>query len=58
MAHILCALPLTSIIALMLPNIGLWASSSYLWWIDITAVVFAVIFIRFYIQAKRRRRQR
>lgn len=53
-ALILCALPLTSIIALMLPNIGLWASSSYLWWIDITAVIFAAIFIRFYIQAKRR----
>ena len=53
-AILLFLLPLTSIIALLIPNIGLWASHGNLWWIDIIAIVFALAFLRFYQQAKTR----
>ena len=53
-AILLFLLPLTSIIALLIPNIGLWASYGHLWWIDIIAILFALAFLRFYQQAKTR----
>ena len=55
-AILLCLLPLTSFIALLLPNMGLWSSHSSLWWIDIMAVVMAILFLRFYIQVKLRQK--
>lgn len=53
-AIVLVLLPLTSLFALLIPDIGLWASSGYLWWIDIFAVVFALAFFRFFQQAQMR----
>lgn len=53
-AVVLCCLPLTSLAAIILPNSSLWASHGALWWIDITAVIFAGVFFRFYQQAKHR----
>lgn len=53
-AILLFLLPFTSIFALLLPNIGLWASHSSGWWIDIIAILFGLAFLRFYQQAKTR----
>ncbi|RZG43798.1 PepSY-associated TM helix domain-containing protein [Acinetobacter wuhouensis] len=53
-AILLFLLPLTSIMALLIPNIGLWASHGSLWWIDLIAILFALAFLRFYQQAKTR----
>ena len=53
-AMVLLMLPLTSVIALLLPEIGLWSSFSYLWWIDVFAILFAIVFLRFYRQAQLR----
>lgn len=47
-------LPLTSMLALLLPEIGLWSSFSYLWWIDVFSILFAGLFLRFYRQAQAR----
>lgn len=55
-AIVLFLLPITSIFALCIPNIGLWASSSSLWWIDIFAIIFALAFLRFFQQAQMRMR--
>ena len=51
---VLLLMPLTSAIALLLPEIGLWSSSSSLWWIDVFAILFAGLFFRFYRQAQAR----
>jgi uncharacterized iron-regulated membrane protein len=53
-AVILLLIPLTSVVALIMPDLGLWATSSFLWWIDIVAIIFALAFIRFYQQANTR----
>ena len=50
----LLLLPLTSMLALLLPEIGLWSSFSYLWWIDVFSILFAGLFLRFYRQAQAR----
>ncbi len=44
---VLLLIPLTSAIALLLPEIGLWSSSSSLWWVDVFAILFAGLFFRF-----------
>ena len=49
---VLLLMPLTSAIALLLPEIGLWSSFSSLWWIDVFAILFAGLFFRFYRQAQ------
>lgn len=36
---VLLLIPLTSAIALLLPEIGLWPSSSSLWWVDVFALL-------------------
>ncbi|RYY79226.1 MAG: PepSY domain-containing protein [Moraxellaceae bacterium] len=51
-ALVLLAIPLTSLLAYLLPHIGLWYSAGQLIWIDGLAVVFGLIFLRFYQQAK------
>ena len=51
---VLLLMPLTSAIALLLPEIGLWSSSSSLWWVDVFAIIFAGLFFRFYRQAQAR----
>ncbi len=51
---ILLLIPITSIFALIFPNMGLWYSTGYLLIIDIMACIFALIFLRFYQQAKNR----
>ncbi|WP_062034037.1 PepSY-associated TM helix domain-containing protein [Acinetobacter sp. BMW17] len=51
---VLLLMPLTSAIALLLPEIGLWSSFSSLWWIDVFAILFAGLFSRFYRQAQAR----
>ena len=51
---VLLLMPLTSAIALLLPEIGLWSSFSSLWWIDVFAILFAGLFFRFYCQAQAR----
>ena len=53
-AMTLLLLPLTSMIALLLPEIGLWSSFSYLWWIDVFSILFSGLFLRFYRQAQAR----
>ena len=53
---VLCCLPLTSVIALIFPQLGIWASFSSLWWIDIFAIIFAGLFIWFYLKAKYRQK--
>ncbi|ENX34070.1 hypothetical protein F889_02734 [Acinetobacter colistiniresistens] len=53
-ATILFLIPLTSVLAYLFPIQGLWFSTDMLIWIDITALVFALLFIRFYQQAKDR----
>lgn len=50
----LLLLPLTSMLALLLPEIGLWSSFSYLWWIDVFSILFAGLCFRFYRQAQAR----
>lgn len=49
---VLLLMPLTSAIALLLPEVGLWSSSSSLWWVDVFAILFAGLFFRFYRQAQ------
>lgn len=49
-------LPLTSGVAWLMPELGLWHSTSTLWWIDVCMVIFALIFFRFYQQAKQRQK--
>ena len=51
---VLLLMPLTSAIALLLPEIGLWSSPSSLWWVDVFAIIFAGLFFRFYRQAQAR----
>lgn len=51
---VLLLMPLTSAIALLLPEIGLWSSSSSLWWVDVFAILFSGLFFRFYRQAQAR----
>jgi len=51
---VLLLMPLTSVIALLLPEIGLWSSCSSLWWVDVFAILFAGLFFRFYRQAQAR----
>lgn len=51
---VLLLIPLTSAIALLLPEVGLWSSSSSLWWVDVFALLFAGLFFRFYRQAQAR----
>ena len=51
---VLLLIPLTSAITLLLPEIGLWPSSSSLWWVDVFAILFAGLFFRFYRQAQAR----
>ena len=51
---VLVFIPLTSLLAVCVPDVGLWTSLSHLWWIDVCAVVAALVFIRFYQQAKTR----
>lgn len=53
---VLCCLPLTSFIALIFPQLGIWASISSLWWIDIFAIASAALFIWFYLKAKHRQK--
>lgn len=51
---LLCMIPVTSLIAYLLSVPGLWYSTGNLIWIDITALSFAFVFLRFYQQAKDR----
>ena len=55
-AIVLCLIPVTSLIAYILPNSGLWYSTGGLIIIDVMAVVFALVFLRFYQQANTRAR--
>lgn len=52
-ALVLFAIPLTSLIAYLLPQSGLWHVTTHgLIWIEIVATIFALLFLRFYQQAK------
>ena len=51
---VLLLMPLTSAIALLLPEIGLWSYYSSLWWVEVFAILFAGLFFRFYRQAQAR----
>nr|WP_174507504.1 PepSY-associated TM helix domain-containing protein [Acinetobacter sp. Marseille-Q1620] len=51
-AIVLFTLPLTSLIAYLVPDVGLWYSTGHLLTIDLTAFVFALAFLRFYQQAR------
>lgn len=53
-ALVLLAIPVTSIIAITLPNLGLWHAGIDLIWIDVFAIIFALAFLRFYQQAHTR----
>ncbi len=53
-AVVLFIVPLTSMIAYLLPDIGLWYSTGSLVWVDGLAIIFALLFLRFYQQAKAR----
>ncbi|MEB6675831.1 PepSY-associated TM helix domain-containing protein [Acinetobacter haemolyticus] len=53
-AVVLLLIPVTSLIAYLFPIQGLWYSTGSLIWIDIIAVVFALLFLRFYQQANDR----
>ncbi|EOR07807.1 hypothetical protein F896_02180 [Acinetobacter genomosp. 15BJ] len=53
-ALVLLLIPATSMLAYVFPIQGLWYSTDHLIWIDISALIFALIFIRFYQQAKDR----
>lgn len=53
-ALVLLLIPATSLLAYVFPIQGLWYSTAHLIWIDIVALVFALIFIRFYQQARER----
>ena len=53
-AIILFMIPLTSVLAYFFPIEGLWYSTGNLVIIDIIAVIFALLFLRFYQQAKAR----
>lgn len=50
-AVILILIPLTSLCAYLFPSVGLWHSTGALWIIDVMALLFAWIFLRFYQQA-------
>lgn len=53
-ALVLLAIPVTSIIAITLPNLGLWHAGIDLIWIEVFAIIFALAFLRFYQQAHTR----
>lgn len=53
-ALILLLIPATSVLAYVFPIQGLGYSTAHLIWIDITALIFALIFIRSYQQARDR----
>lgn len=53
-AVILLLIPSTSILAYLFPIQGLWYSTGYLIWIDIVAICFSLLFLRFYQQARDR----
>lgn len=51
---ILVLIPMTSIIAYLVPIKGLWYSTGHLIWIDVIAIGFTLLFLRFYQQANDR----
>lgn len=51
---VLTLIPFTSLCAYLFPHIGLWSTTGSLWWIDLMALIFAALFLRFYQQAKGR----
>lgn len=53
-ALVLCAIPLTSLIAYLFPHSGLWVHGGDVLIIDALALVFALAFFRFYQQAQDR----
>lgn len=53
-AIVLILIPVTSIIAYIFPIQGLWYSTGSLILIDIIAIIFAILFLRFYQQANDR----
>ncbi|GAA5014130.1 PepSY-associated TM helix domain-containing protein [Acinetobacter puyangensis] len=55
-AIILFTIPVTSLIAWVWPDLGLWYAKGSLLWIDLFALIFAVCFLRFYQQANARRK--
>lgn len=50
----LILIPFTSLVALLIPNPGIWLHSNMVIWIDVIALCTAFIFIRFYQQAQER----
>jgi uncharacterized iron-regulated membrane protein len=48
---VLFLIPLTSLLAYFFPIQGLWYSTGSLIWIDVIAVIFALLFLRFYQQS-------
>lgn len=54
LALVLFAIPVTSMIAVLIPQLGLWHAGVDLIWIDVFAVIFALAFCRFYQQARSR----
>lgn len=53
-AVVLLLIPVTSVLAYVFPIQGLWHSTGTLIWIDVIALLFALVFIRFYQQARDR----
>lgn len=53
-AIVLFAIPFTSLIAYLVPDVGLWYSMGRLLIIDLVAILFALAFLRFYQQARLR----
>ncbi|MDQ8952570.1 PepSY-associated TM helix domain-containing protein [Acinetobacter rudis] len=51
-AIVLLLIPFTSLCAYLFPVNGLWYSNGSLWWIDVFALIFAGLFLRFYQQAR------
>ncbi|WP_205755633.1 hypothetical protein, partial [Bacillus amyloliquefaciens] len=45
-ALVILGIPVTSIIAITLPNFGLWHAGIDLIWIEVFAIIFALAFLR------------